>query len=82
MLILTQTPFAAFVELADEHLGWMLLALIAVVWIVFGTTASMSKRRAIERTRRELAAYVAEGSICPDDAERLIRAGGYPSNDD
>lgn len=33
-----------------------------------------SDRKHIEESRREIAAYVAEGTISPDDAERLIAA--------
>ncbi len=52
---------------------------IAIVAIVFGTVAgavsSVAKSRERERSRRELAAYVAEGSIDPDKAAELLRAG-------
>ncbi len=52
---------------------------IAIVAIVFGTVAaaisSVAKSRDRERSRRELAAYVAEGSIDPDKAAELLRAG-------
>ena len=34
------------------------------------------RTRAREATKRELAAYVAEGSMKPEDAERIINAGG------
>ncbi len=51
---------------------------IAIVAIVFGTVAgavsSVSKSRERERSRREIAAYVAEGSIDPDKAAELLRA--------
>ncbi|GEM_PF-467369 len=46
--------------------------LIAVSAIVFGTHAATTQAKERERTKRELAAYVAEGSITPDDAERLL----------
>jgi hypothetical protein len=35
-------------------------------------------RTAEEETRRELAAYVAEGSMTPDEAERILSAGRSP----
>ena len=51
---------------------------IAIVAIVFGTVAgavsSVSKSRERERSRREIAAYVAAGSIDPDKAAELMRA--------
>ncbi len=43
---------------------------IAIVAIAFRS----SNIKAREHTRREIAAYVAEGSITPDDAERLLAA--------
>lgn len=48
---------------------------IAVIAIVFGTVKEMVTKTSREKTRRELAAYVAEGSIPPDDAERILAAG-------
>ncbi len=48
---------------------------IALVWIVFATLDSIIKARAKETTRRELAAYVAEGSMTAADATNIINAG-------
>jgi len=48
---------------------------IAFVGIVFGTLTSMFKAFARERSRREIAAYIAEGSMTPDQGERLLKAG-------
>ncbi len=45
----------------------LIVAMTAIISGVLNT-------RAKEQTRREIAAYVAEGSISPDDAERIIRA--------
>jgi len=50
-------------------LGCIVVGLPAVV---LGITASMTATKERERSRRELAAYVAEGSMTPDDAERLL----------
>ena len=47
---------------------------VAVVGIVFGTVKSIFTTRSREATKREIAAYVAEGSISPEDAERIIKA--------
>ncbi len=52
--------------------------LVAIVAILAGTVASTKKTKQREETRREVAAYVAEGSMTPEDAERLLTAG----NDD
>ncbi|MBX3322186.1 MAG: hypothetical protein KF757_04270 [Phycisphaeraceae bacterium] len=47
---------------------------VFVVWIIMATVQGMVKRSAIEQSRREIAAYVAEGSMTPADAERLLTA--------
>jgi len=54
--------------------------LIALASIVFGIVHKMASTREKERSRREIAAYVAEGSITPDDGERLINAGRRTPN--
>ena len=48
---------------------------VAVVSVVYGMISSTAKTRAREQTRREIAAYVAEGSIQPDDAVAMMNAG-------
>lgn len=48
---------------------------IAITAIVFGMVSGMVKAVARERTRREIAAYIAEGSISPEQGERLLKAG-------
>ncbi len=52
-------------------LGGVVIALVA---IVFSFVRGMVLGTARERSRREIAAYVAEGSITPDDAERILKA--------
>jgi len=47
---------------------------IAVVAIVFTTVRAMAVSRNREATRREIAAYVAEGSIDPDKAIAMLEA--------
>lgn len=48
---------------------------VAIVGIVLGTVTSMVKSTAREKTRREIAAYIAEGSMTPEQGERLMAAG-------
>jgi hypothetical protein len=61
---------------ADEEqivlIGGVVIALTA---IVFSFVRSMVLGTAREQSRREIAAYVAEGSMTADEGERLIRAG-------
>ena len=48
--------------------GWVIVSIISAISNVFVA-------RGQERTRRELAAYVAEGSIQPDQAIAMLNAG-------
>lgn len=47
---------------------------LGVMGILFGTISSTANRKEREKTKRELAAYVAEGSMTPQDAERILQA--------
>jgi hypothetical protein len=48
---------------------------VAIVAIIFGAIKSMVVAKAREETKRELAAYVAEGTIDADKAVALANAG-------
>jgi len=68
--------FPAVLAITDDDTAQILaLAIgggIAVIAIVFGSIGKMVKHVANERSRREVAAYVAEGSMSPDDAKKLL----------
>ena len=49
--------------------------LVAIIAIIFSTIAGILKTRAREETKREIAAYVAEGTIDPDKAIAMLNAG-------
>lgn len=49
--------------------------IIAVTWIIMATIDSTVKAKEKEATRRELAAYVAEGSMSAQDAAAIMNAG-------
>lgn len=55
--------------------GGMLLGLVA---IVFSTIAGAIKNGQREKSRRDIAAFVAEGSMTADEGERLLKAGVKP----
>lgn len=52
--------------------GWIPVALVAIIG---GLIAKAYRTRAREQTRREIAAYIAEGSMTPEQGERLLNAG-------
>ncbi|MCI0631017.1 MAG: hypothetical protein L0Y44_10245 [Phycisphaerales bacterium] len=69
-----------FNRLLDEDMLIPLTAIIcgsviAVVAIIFTAVRAMVVSRNKEQTKRELAAYVAEGSLDPDKAVSMINAG-------
>lgn len=47
---------------------------IAILGIIFGSMISIARNKETEKTKRELAAYVAEGSMTPSDAERILKS--------
>ncbi|MHC4273444.1 MAG: hypothetical protein ACYSUR_07210 [Planctomycetota bacterium] len=54
---------------------------VAIVGIVAASITSVAVNRAREKTRREIAAYVAEGSIEPEKAVELLKATGEKAED-
>ncbi|MBL4808957.1 MAG: hypothetical protein JKY43_02735 [Phycisphaerales bacterium] len=50
------------------------MGLVGIIGIFFGTLSSVANTKEREKTKREMAAYVAEGSMTPADAERLLRS--------
>lgn len=51
--------------------GGLIIAIISII----GNFVMKAKRSAdLTRTQREIAAYVAEGSMTPEEGERLMRA--------
>lgn len=55
-------------------------AAVLIVGIIVDAVQKIMRTRAREESRREIAAYVAEGSISPDDAAKLLSAGGSISD--
>jgi hypothetical protein len=47
---------------------------LAILGILAGTVKCIVRAKMQETTRREIAAYVAEGSITQEEGERLLRA--------
>ncbi|MGP1272202.1 MAG: hypothetical protein ACTS22_02595 [Phycisphaerales bacterium] len=57
-----------------------ILIVVGIIVIVSVVTISGTIRKTVmtrqrEQTKRELAAYVAEGSMSPDDAQKILRSG-------
>ncbi len=77
MVFLACGDFGQFVQ-SDNFIAIIAItfgSVIGLTGIVGGTIAGVMKTRAKEMTRRELAAYVAEGSLDPDKAVMILNAG-------
>jgi len=71
-MLTTLTTLAA--DLGDVSM-WVVGGVVAVIWIIAATVQNMVATNARERSRREIAAYIAEGSMSPEQGERLMKAG-------
>jgi len=61
----------------SDNLVWVLGIGVAVIAIVCSSVRRTVSSLARERTRREIAAYIAEGSMTPEQGERLMAAGKH-----
>lgn len=62
-------------EIIRGNFFWFGVVVMAVAAVGFGMIRDIVVSRARERTRREIAAYIAEGSMSPEQGERLMNAG-------
>ncbi len=53
---------------------WTVMGTVAVFAIAFSGIKGIFSSVSRERTRREIAAYIAEGSMTPEQGERLMKA--------
>ncbi len=64
-------------ELLSGHM-YVVVILIICLGVVAGSliraVTEIMRTQARERSRREIAAYIAEGSLSPEQGERLLRA--------
>ncbi len=61
-------------SLISEHFTLVLIAASILVGMCLRAVTKIAMTAFCERSRREIAAYIAEGSITPEHGERLIRA--------
>ena len=62
------------VETACRYWPMTLIAGCFMLGMVLRTFQSVVTSSSRERSRREIAAYIAEGTLTPDQGERLLRA--------
>lgn len=68
------------VEAIASNMFWVGVTLIACAAILAGAIKSLIHNASFERSRREIAAYIAEGSMTPEQGERILNAG--PKSDE
>ena len=61
-------------QLDGVNLMWVVLGGVMVTGIIAGAVKSVIASTARERSRREIAAYIAEGSMTPEQGEKLMKA--------
>ncbi len=60
--------------LREEILILLVIGSVITAIVALRTVAGTVKAVARERTRREIAAYIAEGAMTPEHGERLLKA--------
>jgi predicted ThiF/HesA family dinucleotide-utilizing enzyme len=74
--LLAQTSEShAFIEFISRNALFVIGGTIAIIAIISSAITSVVKTIATERTRRDIAAYIAEKSMTPEQGERLMIAG-------
>ena len=66
-----------FISLLDGHMYVVVIAIICLAVLVNSLVRAITAvltTHARERSRREIAAYIAEGSLSPEQGERLMKA--------
>jgi hypothetical protein len=65
------------INVLDDHMYVVVIALICLAVLVNSFVRAITAvltTHAKERSRREIAAYIAEGSLSPEQGERLMKA--------
>ncbi|MEK6702671.1 MAG: hypothetical protein AABZ53_10430 [Planctomycetota bacterium] len=76
-----QPTLLASAEEIIPGLAIILGGLVTVIWMVGNMIRKSSAVKQREQSRREIAAYVAEGSMTPEQGERLMNAGSSDMGD-
>jgi hypothetical protein len=63
-----------YVELMEENFFVVIVGACFIVGMLLKSITTIVTSSGRERSRREIAAYIAEGSITPEQGERLIKA--------
>ncbi len=76
---LAQSDTTSFIDAMGDNLVvaivFGVMGIVGIFAIFFGGLTSMLNTKEGEKTKRELAAYVAEGSMTPEDAANILKTG-------
>ncbi len=75
LMLVSEGSLDVLVDAAARNWTWTVGGAIAIVAIVSCGIRCTIRSCSRERTRREVAAYIAEGSMTPAQGERLMEAG-------
>ena len=75
--VLAETFSEEFVQMLfhSDRGGWLMFGGVVVIIVAIKTVETTVRSVARERTRREIAAFIAEGSMSPEQGERLMKSG-------
>ena len=62
------------IDLISRNFFWFVMLVIVIVAVVVSAIKDVVRTKAREASRREIAAYIAEGSMTPEQGERLMVA--------
>ena len=71
-----------FADVAGPGVLFLLIFSVPIIAIAGGILKSILADRGVQRTRQEIAAYVAEGSMTAGEGERLLNAGTDATRDE
>lgn len=69
-----------FLDIIARNFFWAAITGVAIVAIVGGLIRNILVSSARQKTAREIAAYVAEGSMTPEDAQGILAASKDPGS--
>ena len=72
---LSESPAANAIDAMDGN--WVFVSIVGTIGILifFAILGKISKTSEREKTKREVAAYIAEGSMTPEEGERILNSG-------
>lgn len=74
----SSSGFRELMELPNS--GWLISAGVIVLCVGMKAVVAIVRSVSQERTRREIAAFIAEGSMTPEQGERLLKTGTNSRN--